>query len=114
MFLPSGAQEVFSVRDQIVNILGFIDHGVPSINALFFSFCLSVVAFKSCENVTFLSSLAMSATSLFLFLSPDPLFTREYFLDCSSYPLSTIQHPPGTQLPKETFFLYPFFPLEGS
>lgn len=68
---------MFSVRDQIVNVLGFIDHGVPSINALslFFSFCLSVVAFKSHENVTaVLSSLAMSTMSLFLFLSPDPLF----------------------------------------
>lgn len=66
MFLPSAAQQVFSVRDQIVNILGFIDHGVPSINALFFfPFCLSVVAFKSCENVTaVLSSLAMSTESL--------------------------------------------------
>lgn len=77
MFLPSGAQQVFSVRDQIVSILGFIDHGVPSINALsFFSFCLSVVAFKSCKNVTaVLSSLVMFTMSLFLFLSPDPLFT---------------------------------------
>lgn len=116
MFLPSGAQQVFSVRDQIVNILGFIDHGVPSINALFFSLfaCLLLLLSPVKMSQPFLVHWSCLWWVSFCSCHLIPFSPREFFPDCSSYPLSTIQYPPGTQLPKETCFLYPIFPLEGS